>query len=542
MDRLQQLLEDGVIDEVYQQLKTGKEAEVWLVSHRGEAVAAKLYKDRDTRSFKNDAGYKEGRVVRNTRTQRAMDKGSRFGRTAAEDAWKSAEADAMFALHAAGVHVPKPVLFYDGVLLMEVIGDAEGRVAPRLVDAGLTREQAGPLYRQLRADVIRMLAGDWIHGDLSEFNVLLGVNGPVIIDFPQVVTAAKNSQSERYFRRDLGNLVRFFASIDPALARHERDADDIWRAYVRRHLTPDYEPSDRPHAPQHPGAKGAHPKHGGRPERGPNAPRTQQGNRQGPTPQRDARGPQHDARAPQNTQHGQPGHPRGPQHDARTPQNAQQGQPGHPRGPQHDARTPQNAPRGQQGHPRGPQRDSRAPQNAPRGQQGHPRGPQHDSRAPQNTQGGHPRGPQHDSRAPQHEPRSPQNHPQGRSDSRSPQHEPRSPQNHPQGRSDSRSPQHEPHSPQAHPQGRNDARTPQDPGSAQNPPRGQRNDPRNARGTKRGPEVLIKGVPPATSPSTPPPRHEPSRDHGGRADTAHGSGGRGGHPGGGHRRRPPRRF
>jgi RIO kinase 1 len=290
MDRLQQLLEDGVIDEVYQQLKSGKEAEVWLVSHGGEACAAKLYKDRDTRGFKNDAGYREGRVVRNTRTQRAMDKGSRFGRAAAEDAWKSAEADAMFALHAAGVHVPKPVLFYEGVLLMEVIGDAEGRVAPRLVDAGITREQAGPLYRRLRGDVVRMLAADWIHGDLSEFNVLLGVNGPVIIDFPQVVTAAKNSQSERYFRRDLGNLVRFFSSIDPALAKHERDADDIWRAYVRRHLTPDYEPSNRQPAPPQHGGRGGPPGDRGRPPRGPASTGHAPGQRQGPP--REARPPQ----------------------------------------------------------------------------------------------------------------------------------------------------------------------------------------------------------------------------------------------------------
>ncbi len=242
MDRLQQLLEDGVIDEVYNQLKSGKEAEVWLVSHRGEPVAAKLYKAREFRSFKNDAGYKEGRQVRNTRTQRAMDKGSRFGRDAAEEAWKSAEADAMFALHAAGVRVPRPVLFYDGVLLMEVIGDAEGRVAPRLVDAAITREQAGPLYRQLRDEAIKMLCADLIHGDLSEFNVLLGASGPVIIDFPQVVTAAKNSRSEQFFRRDLGNLLRFFSSFDPSLQALAFEADDVWRAYVRRDLSPGYEP------------------------------------------------------------------------------------------------------------------------------------------------------------------------------------------------------------------------------------------------------------------------------------------------------------
>ncbi|MGV3625348.1 MAG: RIO1 family regulatory kinase/ATPase [Archangium sp.] len=243
MEKLQALLDDGIIDEIYSQLKTGKEAEVWLVSHRGEAVAAKLYKEREFRNFKNDAGYREGRQVRNSRTQRAMDKGTKFGREASEEAWKSAEADAMETLHKLGVHVPKPVLFYDGVLLMEVIGDAEGRVAPRLVEANITKEQAGPFYERLRGDVVKMLAADLIHGDLSEFNILLGANGPVIIDFPQVVTAAKNSQSEQYFRRDVGNLLRFFSSVDPTIAqKYENDAEEIWRAYVRRYISPHFVP------------------------------------------------------------------------------------------------------------------------------------------------------------------------------------------------------------------------------------------------------------------------------------------------------------
>lgn len=245
MTRLQELLDQGIIDEVYNQLKTGKEAEVWLVSHHGEAVAAKLYKEREFRSFKNDAGYLEGRTVRNSRTQRAMNKGSKYGKAASEEAWKSAEADALFQLHALGVHVPKPVLFFDGVLLMEAIGDAEGRVAPRLIDAGITPAQAGPLYLQLRTDVIKMLAADLIHGDLSPFNVLMAKNGPVIIDFPQVVTAAKNSQSEQFFKRDLGNVYSFFVGLDPTLSRYANDAEEIWRAYVRRDLSPHFVPSGR---------------------------------------------------------------------------------------------------------------------------------------------------------------------------------------------------------------------------------------------------------------------------------------------------------
>ncbi|MCA2979934.1 MAG: hypothetical protein INH41_22600 [Myxococcaceae bacterium] len=331
---LQQLLDEGIIDEVYQQLKTGKEAEVWLVSHRGEPVAAKLYKAREFRSFKNDAGYLEGRQVRNTRTQRAMDRGTAFGRQASEEAWKSAEADALFALHAAGVRVPKPVLFYEGVLLMEVIGDHEGRVAPRLVDAGLTREHALPLYEQLRGEVVKMLAADYIHGDLSEFNILLGVNGPVIIDFPQTVAAARNSRSEPFFRRDLGNLLRFFSGLDPAVERHRGDVDDIWRAYVRRELTADYVPTDRSArdrpAPPPPG--------GGGPGRGPTRGPTRPG---GGGPERRAGRPPVETGPARGGAPGQGQRPgggrRGPEVSYRGPEPRPQGGPGAPRGPQASA-------------------------------------------------------------------------------------------------------------------------------------------------------------------------------------------------------------
>ncbi|MDP2272821.1 MAG: RIO1 family regulatory kinase/ATPase [Archangium sp.] len=365
MDRLQQLLEEGVIDEVFNQLKTGKEAEVWLVSHKGEPVAAKIYKAREFRSFKNDAGYKEGRVVRNTRTQRAMDKGSKFGRASAEEAWKSAEADVMFTLHSAGVRVPKPVLFYDGVLLMEVIGDAEGRVAPRLVEAAITREQAEPMYVLLRQEIIKILSHDFIHGDLSEFNILLGSTGPIIIDFPQVVTAAKNSQSEKYFRRDLGNLLRFFSSIDPGVSKHASDADEIWREYVRRDLSANYVPSGRVHQQQ------SRPPHGG--GRG-GPPRQAQG--QGPGQQR---GP--GQQAPAQQQRGQ-GAQRGPglqqqqggrgppqqQNQARPPQGQQQSQSRPPGQQQNQARPPgqqqnQARPPGQQ--PQRPQGQAPAQRRGP---------------------------------------------------------------------------------------------------------------------------------------------------------------------------------
>jgi RIO kinase 1 len=267
-DPLAPLLADGVVEEVCARLKSGKEADLWIVRHGGELVAAKVYKAREARSFRNDAAYREGRRVRDTRTQRAMDKGSRFGQRAAEDAWKTKEADALHALHAAGVRVPRPVMFYEGVLLMELVVDAHGHPAPRLVDARVGREQAAALYADLRAQAVRMLAADLIHGDLSPYNVLVAWNGPVVIDFPQVVGAAHNSQAESFFRRDLENLRRFFAAIDPGLRTAEHDAREIWRAYVRRELSPDFVPAPRPAAP-HAAPARDRPPHAARPPQGP---------------------------------------------------------------------------------------------------------------------------------------------------------------------------------------------------------------------------------------------------------------------------------
>jgi RIO kinase 1 len=248
-DPLAPLLADGVIDEIVSRLKGGKEADVWLVRAGGQIVAAKVYKARQTRSFKNDAAYKEGRKVRNTRTQRAMDRGSRFGQAAAEDAWKEKESDALFRLHAAGVRVPRPVLFHEGVLLMEVVVDAHGHPALRLVDAPIAREQAAGIYADLRTQAVKMLACGLIHGDLSPYNVLLGSHGPVVIDLPQVVDAAHNSQAEKFFLRDLDSIRRFCASRDPALGG-EGDGREIWQAYVRRELTADFVPTGRAPEPR----------------------------------------------------------------------------------------------------------------------------------------------------------------------------------------------------------------------------------------------------------------------------------------------------
>lgn len=245
-DPLDVLIADGVIDEVLGRLKSGKEANISLVRRGDHVLAAKVYKDRSTRSFKNNADYKEGRKVRNSRTQRAMDSGGRFGRDASEQAWKSAEADALYKLVDSGVRVPTPVMFYEGVLLMELVKDGEGRPAPRLIDVAIEPAAALGIYADLVAQIIAMLCCDLIHGDLSPYNILAAADGPTIIDLPQVVSAVHSSRAEFFFLRDFDNVVRFVSGFDPKLAIHRHDGRAIWRAYVARELTREFVPPPPP--------------------------------------------------------------------------------------------------------------------------------------------------------------------------------------------------------------------------------------------------------------------------------------------------------
>ena len=197
-DPLAPLLEEGFIESVHARLASGKEADVWIVEHAGKLVAAKVYKDRETRSFRNRADYRDGRKSNDSRVQRAMDRGTRFGHRAAEEDWKEREHLALEKLHAAGLRVPRPLLFCYGVLLTELVVDAEGDAAPRLIDAGVTRERAAAWYADLLHQVVVMLTCDVIHGDLSPYNVLVARDGPTLIDFPQVMaprTTARPSGS-----------------------------------------------------------------------------------------------------------------------------------------------------------------------------------------------------------------------------------------------------------------------------------------------------------------------------------------------------------
>jgi len=256
---LDHLLSEGIISEVLGRLQSGKEAEVFVVRCQGNVVAAKVYKDRAQRSFKNNSSYKEGRSVRNSRSQRAMERGSKYGKEAAEDAWKSAEVDALYRLHAANVRVPTPVMFFEGVLLMELVCDAAGNTAPRLIDVSLTPEQANAGYHDMLTQLVRMLSCELIHGDLSPYNVLWAAAGPTVIDFPQIVSAAQNTSSERFFLRDASNILGHFARIDRRLHTRSGDAHEIWRAYAHRDLTPDFLPTGKARPAPRPQASAARP-------------------------------------------------------------------------------------------------------------------------------------------------------------------------------------------------------------------------------------------------------------------------------------------
>jgi RIO kinase 1 len=242
--RLQPLVDEGVIDSVVRQLMSGKEAMVFVVRCGAEVRCAKVYKEADKRSFRQAVDYTENRKTKNTRQARAMAKGTRFGRESQEKAWQSAEVGALFRLAAAGVRVPRPYNFHAGVLLMGLVADDAGNAAPRLNDVELTPEIAIELHRRLIREVVRMLSAGIVHGDLSEFNILLGADGPVIIDLPQAVDAAGNNHAQRMLLRDVGNLRRHFGRYAPGLLATDYGRE-IWALYESGTLHPDAELTGR---------------------------------------------------------------------------------------------------------------------------------------------------------------------------------------------------------------------------------------------------------------------------------------------------------
>lgn len=239
-ERLEPLVEDGLIDTVVRQLMSGKEAMVFVVKNGDDVLCAKIYKEANKRSFRQAVDYTEGRKVKNSRQARAMAKGSRYGRQEQEAAWQHAEVDALHRLAAAGVRVPAPYNFHEGVLLMELVCDADGMPAPRLNDVVLSAETARKYHAFLIRQVVYMLCAGIVHGDLSEYNILVDADGPVIIDLPQAIDAAANNNAARLLERDVENLATYFGQFAPELLRTDY-GKEIWSLYETAALQPETE-------------------------------------------------------------------------------------------------------------------------------------------------------------------------------------------------------------------------------------------------------------------------------------------------------------
>ena len=254
--RIAPLVEEGLIDEVMRQLMSGKEATVYVVRCGDDVRCAKVYKEATQRSFHQAVAYQEGRRVKNSRQARAMEKGTRYGRKMAEEVWQNAEVDALYRLAAAGVRVPTPYQCFEGVLVMELITDADGNAAPRLNDVPLTPERAREFHTMLLQQVMRMLCAGIIHGDLSEYNILVDASGPVIIDLPQALDAAASSVAASMLERDVTNLANFFGTVAPELLGSQYGAE-IWNLYQAGLLTPESPLTGRVAAPKAPADVGA---------------------------------------------------------------------------------------------------------------------------------------------------------------------------------------------------------------------------------------------------------------------------------------------
>lgn len=237
---LQALVDDGVVHAVLRQLKSGKEASVFVVRRGDEILCAKVYKDLGQRSFQARSLYQEGRKVRGSRQARAMDKGSKFGKKELESAWKNTEVDALYQLSAANVRVPRPLGYFNGVLLMELIADSEGHSAPRLGEVQLDAGQAREFFRFLVRQVVRMLCVGVIHGDLSEYNVLVDAQGPVIIDLPQAVSAAGNNNARTMLLRDVNRLRTALARFAPDIVDLHY-GEEMWALFEKGELGPETE-------------------------------------------------------------------------------------------------------------------------------------------------------------------------------------------------------------------------------------------------------------------------------------------------------------
>jgi RIO kinase 1 len=242
--RIEPLVTDGLVDKVVRQLMSGKEAMVYVVQCGDEVLCAKVYKEANKRAFRQAVDYTEGRKIKNSRQARAMAKGSRYGRQEQEAAWQHAEVDALHRLASAGVRVPTPYNFHEGVLLMELVTDENGSPAPRLNDVVLSADDARRYHAMLIRQVVLMLCAGIVHGDLSEYNILIDSEGPVIIDLPQAIDAAANNNASRMLERDVENLASYFGQFAPELLRTDY-GKEIWSLYETGALQPQSELTGR---------------------------------------------------------------------------------------------------------------------------------------------------------------------------------------------------------------------------------------------------------------------------------------------------------
>ncbi len=245
---LKDLIEDGIVEEVIRPLKSGKEATVFVVRSEGVVRAAKVYKETRHRNFRQRLDYVEGRQVGDSRQQRAMDRGSKYGMQQREAAWQGVEAQAMSRLHAAGVLIPRVWSSGGGVILMDLVLDADGEPAPQMAHVHFSSDAAARTHALLMRQIAIMLCSGLIHADLSEFNILIGASGPVIIDMPQAVEASKSNQAKRFLLRDVANVTRYLAKFNPQLARG-RFGEEMWRLYEKTELRPDSQLTGRYQAP-----------------------------------------------------------------------------------------------------------------------------------------------------------------------------------------------------------------------------------------------------------------------------------------------------
>lgn len=243
--RLEPLLEDGLIDDVIQPLRSGKEAQIYVVDAYGDICCAKIYKEKNKRNFHNQVLYQEGRNRRNSRSARALGKHTKYGKKVEEEEWQHTEIDTLFKLHAAHVCVPVPHICMSGVLLMELVLDSDGNVAPQIGDLHFDTEEALYCHDFLLREVIRMLLAGIVHADLSEYNVVMSYNGPVIIDFPQAVDATSNNNAQYFLERDVRNLTHFFGRFAPELLQGNYGLE-IWQHYCAETLSPEMELTGKP--------------------------------------------------------------------------------------------------------------------------------------------------------------------------------------------------------------------------------------------------------------------------------------------------------